>query len=308
VPLLLAPSRAARPHDVAGPPSAGGCPFCPGNEAETPPETFAVRPGGGPENSPGWRVRAFPNKFPAVAGQEGLHEVVVNTPRHVLGVADLTDDEAARAVGAWAGRLAAAFDDPRRLWAFLFLNQGAAAGASLQHTHAQLVGLPFAPPSLLERERAFAAAERCPICADLRDARPHRLVLERDGLVAWSPAAPALTGLVRIAPVGHQPGWDADLDAAAVGRMLRTVSGLMDGALRARDQNLWLHQRRPGGDARYHWHVDAVPRVGTLAGLELGADVIPIAVDPRGAAARLRERAAAELEPEGGAAAVRPAG
>jgi UDPglucose--hexose-1-phosphate uridylyltransferase len=253
-------------------------------------------------------VRAFPNKFPAVAAEDGIHEVVVNTPRHVLGLADLTDAEAARAVSAWAGRLAAAFDDPRGLWGFLFLNQGAAAGASLQHIHAQVVGLPLAPPRLLARELAFATSERCPICADLHDARPDRLVLERDGLAVWSPAAPAFTGLVRIAPVRHLPGWDADLDAVVVGRTLRTVSGLMERALAARDQNLWLHQRRPGGDARYHWHVDAVPRVGTLAGLELGADVIPIAVDPRRATTWLRERVAAELEPETRAPAVRPAG
>jgi len=234
-------------------------------------------------------VRAFPNKFPAVAPEEGVHEVVVGTPRHVLTFADLTDEEAARAVAAWSERLTAVAADPRGLWPFLFLNQGAGAGASLQHSHAQLVGLPLEPPRLLAREQAFAAADGCPVCADLRAARPERVVLEEEGLAVWCPSPSPLTGLVRIAPVRHAPGWDAELDAGSVGRALRAVCGLMHRALGARDQNLWLHQRRPGGDGRYHWHVDAVPRVGTLAGLELGADVIPIAVDPAGAAARLRD-------------------
>ena len=123
-----------------GRPSADvGCPFCEGNEAETPPETQAVRPGGGGPDTPGWLVRAIPNKFPAVAPDEGVHEVIVNTPRHVVRFGDLTDDEAELAGGVWADRIAAVEADPRGLWPFLFLNQGAAAGASLQHTHAQLV-------------------------------------------------------------------------------------------------------------------------------------------------------------------------
>ena len=132
---------------------------------------MAVRPGGGPPDTPGWLVRAIPNKFPAVAPEEGVHEVIVNTPRHVVRMGDLTDEEAELAGGAWADRIAAVEADPRGLWPFLFLNQGAAAGASLQHTHAQLVGLPLEPPRLVARERAFDEAAECPVCADLRRGR-----------------------------------------------------------------------------------------------------------------------------------------
>jgi UDPglucose--hexose-1-phosphate uridylyltransferase len=284
----MAPSRGARPHDVGAPSNPLGCPFCPGNEAQTPPEVMAIRPGGGPPDSPGWLVRAIPNKFPALSPEEGVHEVVLNSPRHVVGFSDLTEEEAVRAVGAWAERLAAVAADPRRLWPFLFLNQGAAAGASLQHTHAQLVGLPFAPPRLAARERAFEEADGCLLCDDLRGAG-ERLVGAGEGLVAWCPRVPPLSGTLRLAPERHVGSWADGLDAAAVARALLRLTRAIVGALRAEAINLWLHQRRPGGSSRYHWHIDLVPRLGTLAGLELGAGVIAVANAPEATAGRLRE-------------------
>jgi UDPglucose--hexose-1-phosphate uridylyltransferase len=287
--VLVAPSRAERPHDVGPRATSGGaCPFCPGNEAETPPEVLAERPGGGPPDGPGWLVRAFQNKFPALPPEEGVHEVIVNTPRHAGRFADLSPEEAGRAAGAWAERLAAVAGDPRELWPFLFLNQGAEAGASLEHTHAQLVGLPFVPPHLAARERAFAAARRCPVCAELTGAG-ERLIAEGEGLVAYVPEVPPLGGTVRIAPARHAPDWGPDVDADAIGRLVRSLLARLGAGFDAPAANLWLHQRHPGGTGRYHWHLDAVPRLGTLAGLELGAGVIAAAHAPEAVAERLRE-------------------
>jgi UDPglucose--hexose-1-phosphate uridylyltransferase len=287
--VLLAPARAARPHDVGRPPAGAGCPFCPGNEAATPPETQALRPGGGPPDSPGWLVRAVPNKFPAVAPGEGVHEVIVNTPRHVVRLGDLTDDEAVLAGGVWADRIAAVEADPRGLWPFLFLNQGAAAGASLQHIHTQIVGLPLEPPRLLARERAFEETDRCPVCADLAAAREDgRAVDEDGGLVAWTPAVPPLTGTLRIGPAAHLPDWTADPGPGAAAAFLRRQAARASEGLGAEALNLWLHRRRRGGGDRYHWHVDLIPRLGTLAGLELGTGVIAVASSSDEIASRLR--------------------
>jgi UDPglucose--hexose-1-phosphate uridylyltransferase len=283
----MAPARAERPHDVGGPQTGAGCPFCPGNEGLTPPETAAVRPGGGPPDSPGWLVRAIPNKFPALSPDEGVHEVIVNTPRHLVRFGDLTDEEAALAGAVWSERILAVESDPRELWPFLFLNQGAAAGASLQHTHAQLVGLPFEPPRLLAQERAFDEAAECPVCADLA-VGADRVVAQEDGLVAWCPEVPPLSGTLRIGPAAHLADWTADPGAAAATRFLRRqVAGVTE-RLGAEAVNLWLHRRRPGGSQRVHWHADVIPRLGTLAGLELGTGVIAVAQGPREVAARLR--------------------
>ncbi len=235
----------------------------------------------------------MPNKFPAVAPDEGVHEVIVNTPRHVVRLGDLTDEEASRAGGVWADRIAAVEADPRGLWPFLFLNQGAAAGASLQHTHAQLVGLPLEPPRLLARERAFAEAPRCPVCADLEAAGGDgRVVADEDDLVAWAPGVPPLSGTVRLAPAAHLSDWTADPGPAAAARALRRLAAAVTDVLGAEAINLWLHRgRRGGGD--YHWHLDVIPRLGTLAGLELGTGVIAVAVSPAEVAARLRGAPAA---------------
>src|SRR5256885_9403473 len=70
---ILSPARADRPFDFGGgaaepdPKAAEKCPFCEGREDRTPPETWADRPGGGDPDSPGWRVRAVPNLYPALA-------------------------------------------------------------------------------------------------------------------------------------------------------------------------------------------------------------------------------------------------
>lgn len=296
--MLIAPARAARPHDVGRLASASPCPFCAGNEAATPPETLAVRPEGGARDGPGWLVRAFPNKFPAVAPEDGVHEVVVTSPRHVASLADLSPEEVERAAAAWARRIAAVAADRRGLWPFWFLNQGAGAGASLQHTHAQVVGLAFAPPRLAAREAAFAAAPRSPLLDDL-DGAGGRVVAEADGLVAWCPRVPPLSGTVRIAPCAPAPDWSGPEVLAATARLVRDLVRRVRAGLGVEDLNLCLYQRRPGGGPRYHWHLDVVPRRGTLAGLELGAGVMTVAQDPRHVAERLR-RAADEAGPPAG--------
>ena len=285
--ILIAPSRASRPHDVHESAPRVDCPFCEGCEETTPPETDAVRPGGGPPGSPGWTVRVVPNKFPVIAPEEGVHEVVVHTPRHVTELVHLREDELSGALAMWARRLTAIALDERGLYPFCFLNQGAAAGASLQHTHAQIVGLPFAPPRLVARERAFADGAD-PIASDMVAPGHPRFVAEGEGLTAWIPEVPPLTGTVRIASREPAPSWEVGSDFGAIARLLLDVLGRIDASFESPAINLWLNQARPGDGGPYHWHLDVISRLGTLAGLELGTGVIAVAMSPEAAAERLR--------------------
>ena len=102
--VIAAPERGARPQDVrlqSVPAGEAPCPFCPGNESQTPPEILATgRRAGAPADGPAWRVRIFPNRYPAVTGTEGRHEVVVLSPDHTRELADLTADEAAELLEA----------------------------------------------------------------------------------------------------------------------------------------------------------------------------------------------------------------
>jgi UDPglucose--hexose-1-phosphate uridylyltransferase len=274
---------------VHGATRSDGCPFCEGAERDTPPELDALRPHGTDPDTPGWLVRVVPNKFPALAPEEGVHEVIIGSPRHVVDLAGLRPDELAPAVRMWARRLGVVAADPRGLWPFLFLNQGAAAGASLQHTHAQLVGMRFAPPRLAARARVFADAARSPLLDDLEAAPGQgRVVGEHGPLVVWAPAVPLYSAGVRIAPAEPAPRWDDHLDVAALVHALHhAVVGMRD-RLGAVALNLWLHQARPGDDTgSFHWHLEVVPRLGTLAGLELGSGVLAAAHSPADVARRL---------------------
>ena len=98
--VSIATDRAKRPHEFTEPssePDSPACPFCPGNESQTPPELWAARGSGGP-NRPRWKVRVIPNKFPALRIEGdlnreaegiydrmngiGAHEVIIDTPEH----------------------------------------------------------------------------------------------------------------------------------------------------------------------------------------------------------------------------------
>jgi UDPglucose--hexose-1-phosphate uridylyltransferase len=143
---IVAPSRAARPADDAGRDEGPRpCPFCAGNEALTPPEVDALRPGGGVPDGPGWTVRVVPNKYPAL---EGRHEVIVHAPAHGAELEDLGDHALAEVLGMWQRRIAAQLTAGAAA-VTLIGNLGAGSGASLEHPHEQV----FATPAPARRSR-----------------------------------------------------------------------------------------------------------------------------------------------------------
>ncbi len=296
-PMLLAPARTSRPHDTdPGATGSAACPFCPGAEDQTPPEVWADRPDGSLPDRPGWRVRAVPNRFPVLPPDEGVHEVIVNTPRHVLTLWDLGTDELAAAIDGWAIRERAVRADPRGLTPFLFVNQGAAAGASLQHSHAQVIGFPFEPPLMAGRRHAFHNAQQCPVCSEIADPATAHIAATAT-LLAWCPMTPPLSGSVRIAPLAHTAGWP-DFPGADIAPLMRPVLRALAEAVGTDALNVWLHRSRPD-DRPYHWHLELVPRRGMLAGMELGAGVLSLFTEPAILAEAVRDRMGA-TEPGAG--------
>lgn len=249
------------------------CPFCEGREEKTPPETFAMRPGGGPADTPGWTVRVVPNLYPAF----DVHEVVVATPRHVRSFAELTPDEVAGVATAWRERAHAL---QGRGYLHALLNEGRDAGASLMHTHTQLALIPDVPPTV-----ALERGDPCAVCAHVASERGDgtRVVEERDGLVVLAAYGGRLPYELAIAPVEHPAGsaYDDPLLVAALQLLAESLRRLhqVEGIVPA---NAWLHDRG-------HWHIEVVPRMTVFAGIELGAGVYVNAVAPEDAAAALRE-------------------
>jgi UDPglucose--hexose-1-phosphate uridylyltransferase len=281
----------------------------------TPPETYAVRPHGGPPDSPGWVVRAVPNKYPVLTpnGDEGpadplehgqgdpplfvsgpahgAHEVIVHAPEHIASLADLEPNQLALAIDAWRARLAA---HPEAACLHLIVNEGLAAGASLEHTHAQLYGLPFVPALIArERERFTAHSNRtmggCLLCDLLQEEVRHRdrVVAVHEHAVVLSPYASRMPYEFQLIPRKHGHSIvEDDGDFAqplldGLTRLKRALGGLPP-------LNLWL-RTAPKGAEHFHWRIDVLPRLTHLAGLELGAGVAVNIHPPERVAAELRE-------------------
>jgi UDPglucose--hexose-1-phosphate uridylyltransferase len=282
---IIAPGRAGRPSDFKGDGARGPCPFCPGNEGLTPPEVDAVRAAGTGPDEPGWRVRAVPNKYPALAG---MHEVIVHSPDHEADLEDLGVDGLAEVLEVWRRRIGAVLDAGAAA-AALVVNRGKDAGASLAHPHAQLLGTPVVPPLLLDELAEFERYRNrygaCVLCDELAGAGP-RLVVGGE-VAAWVPAASRFPGEVWLAPGAHE----ADFRATATGpvaRALRRVLLAVRAATGAAPLNLWLHTAPADLRGGFHWHIEMAPRVSGIAGLELGSDIALVSTDPEAEAAGLR--------------------
>jgi UDPglucose--hexose-1-phosphate uridylyltransferase len=217
-------------------------------------------------------VRVVPNKYPAFERQE----VVVHSPQHVRSLAELAPGQLELVAEAWRLRATAAREEGKTL--FAGLNEGRAAGASLPHSHSQLVWLDAEPPA--------SKAERgggCRVCDYLEVERGEgtRLVEERDGLVLLCPYASRSPYECLVAPLEHESdgfgsallGSALDLAAEALRRLALTEG--------PRPANLWLHESG-------HWHIELLPRLTVFASLELGAGHYINILAPERAAAALR--------------------
>lgn len=263
------------------------CPFCPGGEWDTPNEVYAVRDPGTAPDGPGWRLRVVPNKFPAVRPDAergyGFHEVLIDTPRHVTDPADLTPAETLAGLVAVRERVAALCARPGVRHVAVFRNVGAAAGASLAHTHAQILATPFEP--------ADGAADRADGCAVCRLVEAgERVVATVPGVVALCPPAGRFDHEVWLLPARHADLVAAtDAELAAVAASLRRVRRAVGAAL-GRPAYNEIVRTAPGR----HWRVELIPRTATLAGFELGTGCHILTVTPERSAERLR----AALPPE----------
>jgi UDPglucose--hexose-1-phosphate uridylyltransferase len=311
---IIAGDRAGRPGGElraaeAPPIDPESDPFAEGHEDRTPPEVFAVRPGGGPPDSPGWTVRVVPNLYPALSPDapdpppeanrdlfwagpaRGAHEVIVNAPNPVVSLSELSPDQVVAAVEVWRERMRAHAD---ATYVHLSVNERREAGASLPHTHSQLYALEFVPAAVArERERFGAYATRTMggnLLADLVQQevrRRERVVAIDDETVLMAPYGSRVPFQLLIAPRTARPRFEDPGPSGA--RMLHAALGRLARRLGASPPlNLWV-RTAPHDAEHFCWRIDILPRLTHFAGLELGAGVHLNIVAPEQAAAELRE-------------------
>jgi UDPglucose--hexose-1-phosphate uridylyltransferase len=317
--IIISTERRKRPGDFRlesqGVPPSTFCPFCPGNEAHTPREILAYRHSGGP-NGPGWDVRVVPNSQPALQVEgaldrrgEGLfdkmhgigaHEVFIETPEHGQTLATMPVAAIERLLWAFRERVLDLKQDTRFRSILLFKNHGAAAGASLEHPHSQLIALPVVPRIVKDEVEGarlhYEAKERCIFCDIIRQEQGDRvrMISENADFVALSPYAPRFPFETWLLPKRHAAAFEdaARHEYESLARMLKETMQRMNRTLLSPPFNLIIHSAPFGQDGLgpvYHWHVEIMPKLTKIAGFEWGTGFYMNPTAPEEAAQVLRD-------------------
>lgn len=315
---IIAPERAKRPRQSfaeSSPTRPEPCPFCPGNEDQTPPEILAYRAPGTRADSPGWIVRVVPNKYPAVLDDKpdvlhsdglyksiravGAHEVIIETPEHVKNMAQLGHRQIAAVLRAYRDRIAALKKNARWRYLLIYKNEGVAAGATLEHAHSQLIALSEIPPVISEELKQardyFGATGRCCYCDTVRTEleRRERLIAESGHFVVFCPRASRFPYESWLVPKRHAPCFEqADAEEnVELSALLREILVRLDRALGQPSLNYVIHTQTCGEEAseHKHWRLEILPKTTQVAGFEWGSGSFINPVAPEDAARILRE-------------------
>ncbi len=293
--VIVATERASRPTDFKVYPQIiknSFCPFCEGNEDKTPHEILAYRDSEAPPNTGGWRVRVVPNKFPAlqVEGDQdkrvegvydmmsgvGAHEVIIESPKHIQSLTSLDDQNVTEVLLCYRDRLVDLKRDTRFVYGLLFKNVGSSAGASLEHTHSQLIVTPIVP-QLVANEMAnakifYQERERCLFCDMIQQEieTEKRVVISTDNFVAFTPFASRFPFEIWILPKKHESHFENlqkfELDELA--NVLKDALTRLETALDLPPYNYIIHSApfNINGSDSFHWHIEIIPRLTNIAG------------------------------------------
>lgn len=298
----IAIDRSDRPGELAigrapvEPEPITPCPFCPGNEGAMPPALETYGPSGT------WTVRVVPNDYPAFNGTRpfeidtigrlfhqapasGIHEVLVFSPNHQASWADLDDTATAGVMAALRDRMEEHQSTPKVAYTQAIVNHGREAGASIEHPHGQLLGIPFVPSELADEQRGFAEhGEDCLLCETVETERAegHRVVVETDRAMVICPFWSGTPYEMLVIPTNHADGVAnaQPADVVAVGRALRDALAALTRAVGDVAYNIVFHTTPHQASGLFHWHAHVLPRITSLAGFEQGTGVLINIVAP----------------------------
>ncbi len=315
--VIIATDRARRPSAAKFEPAADGgfCPFCEGHEDKTPHEIIAYRERGTRADDRGWRVRVVPNKFPALQVEGdlnkrgegiydrmngvGAHEVIIECPFHEISMASLSEDNIREVLWAYHDRLFDLKKDRRLVYGMIFKNVGAAAGASLEHSHSQLIVTPIVPISVWEEMNGalefYNYRGRCIFCDMIHQelGGEKRIVLDTPNFVSLAPYASRFPVETWILPKNHASHFEniQKTEVDELGTVLKTILLKLETALDRPAYNYVVHtapfdtQSLP----HYHWHIEIIPRLTRVAGFEWGTGFYINPVPPEQAAEFLHD-------------------
>jgi UDPglucose--hexose-1-phosphate uridylyltransferase len=280
------------------------CPFCPGHEESSPPALESYSASGS------WLVRVVPNLYPAFSGDEpmvvdhrgpifteapasGIHEVLVLSPDHSADWGSISASQTSLVMAAVRDRIEEHSNTPGLRYSQAIVNAGREAGASIEHPHAQLLGMPFVPKELAEEQAGFTRfAGGCLMCAtvEAEEAARRRTVFSDDDAVVLCPFASGVPFEMLVVPRNHGPHLHRSRgqDLQAVGRAIKSALEQLSEQVGDVAYNLVFHSAPYRVSGTYHWHVHVWPKLTSPAGFELGTGVMVNIVSPEVAAERLR--------------------
>ena len=315
--VIISTERAKRPHEFPPEPAPrreGVCPLCPGSERMTPPEILGYRQGGQP-NDPNWTLRVVPNKFPALRIEGdlgkaadgiydrmhgiGAHEIVIESERHDVDLFELPEARFQDVLWAYRERLLDLKNDHRFKSVLIFKNHGAAAGASLTHSHSQLIALPIIPKRVMEEMHGcreyYRFRDRCLFCDLVVQEMDQkvRIVEESGEFLAFSPYAPRFPFETWIVPKRHQCAYEMieGDQAKSLAAVFRRTLRRLNLALENPPFNFIVHSapfQERAADF-FHWHIEIMPKLTKVAGFEWGSGFYINPTPPEESAKYLRE-------------------
>jgi Galactose-1-phosphate uridylyltransferase len=324
--VVIATDRALKPNDFPinqqGMQSVdfnGFCPFCEGNESYTPDEIAAYRPEASKANSPGWKVRTIPNKFSAfelngglARGNDGIysscnglgkHEVLVETPQHGTDLQEYSLANIELILYMLKDRYNGISQDERIKYIHIYKNRGLFAGASLGHSHTQIVGLPLVPEENKGIALHFNKTGQCLLCAilaqEINDQK--RVIYETNHFVLICPYASRFPYETWIIPRKHTAhfGGINEKEISDLAVLLKHFVSAMLESLNNPSYNIVFVSAPVNVECPsegYHWYIELTPRLIVTAGLELGTGYYVNPVAPEISTSILRESLLRVLE------------
>jgi UDPglucose--hexose-1-phosphate uridylyltransferase len=301
--VIMAFERSKRPgafvHSQSKPelPSFSlSCPFCPGNEKMTPDESFVLRD----KDDTGWRIRVFPNRFPALTPEGstkrrekdgffldmdgiGIHEVIVDTPNHNGSLALVDDNQMIDVLQTYQKRYLALSQNPFIKLIIIFKNHGPEAGTSLEHSHSQIVAAPVVPRHIRTKNEIavqYYDDTRRSLYADVVNHEleiGERIVADTDKFVVFHPFASHVPFETWIVPRTHQASFRnvSPEDLNRLAPILRTTLLKLHRGLNDPDFNIVVDTAPIGDENKdyYLWHIRIIPRLIEMAGFEIGTSI-----------------------------------
>ncbi len=297
--VIVSDERSARPNEYIE--KKIKCPFCPGNEEETPPQIYSLK------NKNSWYIRVIPNKYPALKKEtqkakesegiftknfeNGIHEVIVEDQNHTTKLHEISHLD--KVVEVYTLRMKELYKFKNSKYVMLFRNYGENAGASLIHPHSQILTLPLLPlrveDELNHFKQYYRKKRKCILCEIIKNEikLEKRVIYKNKSFVVFAPFASRFNFELWIVPFKHQQNFFSNKEFSHLADALKYTFSKLHYSIENLSYNMIFHTA-PRNETHFHWHIEILPKLAMPAGFEWGSGFYINSISPEKAAEILK--------------------